>query len=140
MEIPMAIFVALAPAIALAVAAFFIEVVPAVFKWFNSVLQSESTTAWLIDLTHSATLLGASAATFLGAREGSMATILVGFVWAALCATATYKLSRLLDVLKQGKAEYEFKTRHRKLAGAVRSIVRDEQQKVLRDTGDSSGA
>lgn len=140
MEMTMEIFVALAPAIAFAVAGFFIEVVPAVFKWFKSVLQSESTTAWLIDLTHSATLLGTSVATFLGAREGSMATILVGLVWAALCATASYKLSKWLDVVKQRNAEQEFKTRHRKMAGAVRSIVRDELQKGIRDTGDFPGA
>lgn len=140
MAITMSIFVALAPAIAVAVAGFFIEVVPAMFKWFKSVLQSEFTTAWLIDLTHSATLLGASVATFLGAREDSMATILVGFIWAVLCATVSYKLSKWLDVLKQRNVEHEFKTRHRKMAGAVRSIVRDERQKAIRDTGDFSGA
>ena len=69
-----------------------------------------------------------------------MATILVGLVWAALCATASYKLSKWLDVVKQRNAEQEFKTRHRKMAGAVRSIVRDELQKGIRDTGEFPGA
>lgn len=140
MEQTMSIFVALAPAIAVALAGFFIEVVPALRKWFESVLQNESTTAWLIDLTHSVTLLGASVAGYLGAKEGSTATVVVGFVWFVAFAAISFKLSKWLEELKKRNTEREFKDRHRKMAGAVRSIVRDEVGKVMRDTGDSTGA
>lgn len=138
MAMSVAIFVALAPGIASAIAGIFIEIVPALSRWFKSVLQAEATTTWLIDLTHGATLLGTSLATFLGTKEGSVATMLVGLVWAFACATLSYKLSRWLDVLKERNVEGEFKDRHRKTAGAVRSIVRDEFEKAMKDTGKQS--
>ena len=137
MEMTMSIFVALAPAIALAVAGFFIEVVPAMRKWFESVLQNESTTSWLIDLTHSVTLLGATVAGFLGFKEDATATLVLGFVWFLAFASISLKLSRWLEELKIGNTEREFKDRHRKMAGVVRSIVRDEVGKVMRDSGES---
>ena len=140
MELTMAIFVALAPAIAFAVAGFFIEVVPALRNWFESVLQNESTTSWLIDLTHSATLLGASVAGYLGFKEDSAGTFVVGFIWFVAFASISLKLSRWLEELKVGETEREFKVRHRKMAGAVRSIVRDEVGKVMRGPDESRDA
>lgn len=140
MEMTMEIFVALAPAIVSAVAGFFIEVVPALRKWFESVLQNESTTSWLIDLTHSVTLLGASVAGYLGAKEDSTSTVVVGCVWFVAFAAISFKLSRLLEELKVRNTEREFKDRHRKMAGAVRSIVRDEVGKVMWDTGETPDA
>lgn len=140
MEMTMAIFVALAPAIAVALAGFFIEVVPTWIKWIKSVLQNESTTSWLIDLTHSVTLLGASVSGYLGAKEDSTVTVLVGFIWFVAFAAISLKLSRWLEELKKRNTESEFKDRHRKMAGAVRSIVRDEVGKIMRDTEDSQDA
>ncbi len=140
MDVTMPIFVALAPAIAVALAGFFIEVVPTWLKWIKSVLQDESTTSWLIDLTHSVTLLGASVAVYLGAKEDSTVTVLVGFIWFVAFAATSLKLSRLLEELKTRNTERELKERHRKMSGAVRSIVRDEVGKIMRDTGDSQDA
>lgn len=141
MEATMAIFVAMAPAIAFALVGFFIEVVPVFLKWLRSaVLQYESTTSWLIDLLHSATLIGTSVASFLGLKDGSSGSLFLGLVWAVLCGTVSYKLARWLEVLRVRNAEGDLKLRHRKMAGTVRSIVRDELRVVTRDEGDSSGA
>lgn len=138
MEMSYAIFVALAPAIAFAVAGFFIEVVPGFLKWLEAVSQSQTMTEWLKDLVLGATLFGTTASTFLGLKEQSVSTLVVSAVWFAVFSTWSYKLSRQLDELKTRDAERDLSKQHRKMAGTVRSIVRGELAKAFQDTeGDN---
>lgn len=139
MEMSYAIFVALAPAIAFAVAGFFIEVVPGFLKWLEAVSQSQTMTEWLKDLVLGATLFGTTASAFLGLNENSVSTLVVSAVWFAIFSTWSYKLSRQLDELKTRDAERDLSKQHRKMAGTVRSIVRGELAKAFQDTeGDQA--
>lgn len=142
-----AIFVALAPAFAVAIVGFIVEVVPGLLqrirvlvtrmrRWTFVFFASQPMTQWLLDLVHGATLLGTSVAAILGLKQDSPETLMVAAAWAVFSSTISFKLSRQLERLKDRESERSAareKRQHRKMAGTVRSIVKDELAKVSAD-------
>ena len=140
MEMSYAIFVALAPAIAVALAAFFIEVVPCFLKWFETVMQSSTMTGWLKDFVLGSALLGTPIATVVGLHQQSTSTLVVSAMWFVAFTVWSFMLARQLDELKKRDAERDLSKQHRKMAGTVRSIVRGEVAKVLQDERENGEA
>lgn len=132
------IFVALAPAIAFAVAGFVIEIGPSLRSWGGCFMQSVPRVEWLKDFVMGAAVFGSTIAGVLGLRSDSAGTMVVSVAWFTVMQFVSYLLSKKLEFLQERDVEVE-RARHRKIAGTVRSIVRDELLKAMVPTGKTPG-
>lgn len=116
---------ALAPACACAIAGFVVEVVPAISRAFTRLYASPQKLEWLKEIISHSSFYGTAIGGVLGYNHGSTAMYAVAVLWFVSLHSFTFALSSQLEELEREEEQLE-KVRFRKMAGMVRSIVRDE--------------
>ena len=101
-------------------------------------MQSVPRVEWLKDFVMGAAVFGSTIAGVLGLRSDSAGTMVVSVAWFTVMQFVSYLLSKKLEFLQERDEEVE-RARHRKIAGTVRSIVRDELLKAMVPTGKTPG-
>lgn len=126
MELGFEMLVVLLPAIATAVLAIAIEVVPKLVARLHTLMRNASDVEWLNHLVMHSAFFGTAIGTVLGLKKESNATAYVAVVW----FVALLYISRMLCSRIEELEEEKERALHRKTAGTIRSIVRNELQKA----------
>jgi hypothetical protein len=118
--------VVLAPAIAIAIAGFVIEVGPAIKRSFGKFFQSAPTVEWIQELVAHAAFYGGVIAAILGIEKASHWTMYCAALWFVGLSAISLALASRLHAIEERDREQEESMRFRKTAGLIRSIVRSE--------------
>ncbi|ABE47194.1 hypothetical protein [Polaromonas sp. JS666] len=125
---------ALAPACACALAGFVVEVVPAISRAFQRLYASPQKLEWLKEIISHSSFYGTAIGGVLGYNHGSSAMYAVAVLWFVSLHSFTFALASQLEELEREEEQIE-KVRFRKMAGMVRSILRDELSKTASKVG-----
>ncbi len=133
MENAMHLFVALAPGLATAALAFFVEVVPVMRAKLKAMMHSAADVEWIKELVMHSAFYGSVVSAVLGFKKDAHETALLAAFW----FIALLYISRLLSNRLEDLEDKETRDVHRKNAGMTRSVVRGELDKATqRRKGD----
>lgn len=122
----MAVFVALAPGIAVAVLGFVVEVMPAMRAKLKAMMNSAADVEWVKEIVMHSAFYGSVVSAVLGFKKDANETAILAAVW----FIALLYISRLLSKRLEELEDKESRDVHRKNAGMTRSVVRGELDKA----------